>query len=89
MYVFGFLFGIATIVAAAMMWDTIGYYVNRRRVVDVLKNYPCSGGYNSEELIRYYKVNSSYVYGILRDLENDGRVTVLGMRHNCRYVWRK
>lgn len=89
MYVLGLLFAIATIVAAAMVWDTIGYYVNRRRVVDVLKSYPYSDGYNSEELIRYYKVNSSYVYGILRDLENDGRVTVRGMRHNCRYVWRK
>lgn len=89
MYVFGFLSVIATIVAAAIVWDTIGYYVNRRRVVDVLKNYPCSGGYNLEELIRYSKVNSSYVYGILRDLENDGRVTVRGMRHNCWYVWRK
>lgn len=46
-------------------------------------------GKTAYELINYHQVKSVYVYGILRDLENEGRVVVRGERPTCRYEWRK
>lgn len=91
MYLFAILFLLATIVALAFIWDAIDYLINKWRIIRALRgnSFESDIGLTSLNLINSYRVKSKYVYGILRDLESDGHVSVRGERPLCRYEWRK
>lgn len=91
MYFSAILFLLATIVSLALIYDEIDRYVNKWRVIRVLQSnsFESGIGLTSLNLINSYGVKRKYVYGILRDLENDGRVMCRGKRPLCRYEWRK